>query len=186
LLGRSKAAARTKLARPGGKCWSKLFDGKMGTECPLLGSGGYCSSCKCGLWAREAYWWWCEWWSWLGEGSSSHEAGTSGRECWSKSFGGQTGIEHTPLGSGVWCSSCECGLWGCTCCGVSGGAVAEVKAAASTRLACPVRKCWSNCSKGRRAQNARCLAVECGARHVSVASGRERRTGCGEWWSWLR
>jgi hypothetical protein len=74
------AAARKKLARPGRKCWSKLIGGKTGTKRTLLGSDVWCSSWECGLLAREAHWLWCEWWSLLGEGSSSHEAGTSWKE----------------------------------------------------------------------------------------------------------
>ena len=60
----------------------------------------------------------------------------------SKVFEGKTGTERTPLGSGVWCLSCKCSLWGRTCCGVV-VELAGVRAAARTRLARPGRKCWS-------------------------------------------
>jgi hypothetical protein len=48
-LAGAKAAARTRRARPVRKCWSEVFEEKTGTECTLLGSGVWCSSCECGL-----------------------------------------------------------------------------------------------------------------------------------------
>ena len=159
-----RAAARTRLACPGRRCWSKVFEEKTGTERTLLGSGVWCSSGKCGLWAREAHWSWLGWRQQLAR--SRHVLGGSagrrcskgrrarnarclavecgarqasvasggalvvglavelagaraaartrlarpGRKCWSKVFEEKTGTERTLLGSGVWCSSCECGL----------------------------------------------------------------------------
>ena len=52
-----RAAARTKLARPGRKCWSKVFEERTGVKCTLLGSGVWCSSGQCGLW-EEAHLLW--------------------------------------------------------------------------------------------------------------------------------
>jgi hypothetical protein len=57
-----------------------------------------------------------------GEGSSSHKAGTSLKGVLVEGVEEKTGTERTLLGSGGWCSSCECVLLGRTGCGVSGGA----------------------------------------------------------------